>query len=1294
MKVFENNYKYLEEINIINKLKTSIKNIIKQIEEYKEIKNQYYLTKVEINDINKLIIGKEQQLQKKNDRLTNENLNLEKSKEEKNEKLMEKSNFENLKSNKEEISNILKQEISNIKNKEEEIRKLEENLEISKNQNELKNLLEIITKKRTEKEKIRMQINELENIKLNIANKKDIQIRENANNIEISENENEIQLLEDEIKSKENSIEDLIHQENKLDKLINDYEKDYNLKLSNFNDSQDKIKIIYDNIIKEKSELKLLKEKKIENEKNLKEMNAKIQEYNKKLEEIEELEKKIIENKNAIEYNKKKFKENIQTEKEKKEKLQLAANKQFSEFNTNFNILNNNCKLFKKEFNNAKTQCISKIKEYKNSIKQSLKERIIKNINALMDKDINNIFNYYDDLLKKLKKFNNDDIILLKSSTKDEYFEFHIETKQFHNKNEKHYLYIYDLYGNIFSYEYSAEIEDSFYLEESIFGPKLKNEFQCEYIVYSYNEYYYYNNYYNTNNYFNKTIKSEYYENKEASYEKNIIYKFDHSKFDNFIYNSINEKTKSFDPEKELPRLKFGEDNFEISENSFYVKINDIILTINKLNTFLILLEEDKNNKNFHKLIEELKKDANNIRILFDINSDICTFTKYLISKFNNRKYECPRLNEELNKINDKFICYFKLITSFNDLLTNNNIFKKAYNLKIVLESTNILIPNYFHLYIPDKYIQNINKTINLNDLNINSDLLKLPIISKDNNILSCTYETIEEKFPPFITSLYQDPIKINFLSLVNDLALELTDINEEKYKQCLDYEIDNNQGIVKLFITIPKLENNENEKESHVIKLIINFKSPSCNDVCKIRCKFEFDIIPFYVMVYCEEYELIKMNDNETCLNVTQLFFDDELHFKIKNYINDSPVNYKLEIKYLENNDYEGLKKENIKINENEFSLKLKGDKGDNNLEQNKRISILIIIYFNNNLKINIKIDSLISYFNFQILCYDYENKKFSKSININIGSGKIFKLIDQNNNSNNFDDYSLENIIYPDKITLYFKVLIPIYDNLNCEVKLIPSQSKYFVIKNLQIKKYIQGNFNFQFDLFIDKSIVKSSQEFLIEDEYSFTLRINNVEKKYEILASYQRLSSLRDFNKYKLICIDIDDDNLLQKEIFNKNDFYNYALKGHSFISQFGEMGGIEIDYKANSITKIKVSQKMKCLYLDISGIFGMREWKIFNETTKEIPYNRINIFGVVEDRPKIWCPLYCKYDNEIECLFMKSSLYGTEEEYKPIILEIENKFKNSEDNNFNKFAYKLSSIVIALFNSYNYKNKFLI
>ena len=162
------------------------------------------------------------------------------------------------------------------------------------------------------------------------------------------------------------------------------------------------------------------------------------------------------------------------------------------------------------------------------------------------------------------------------------------------------------------------------------------------------------------------------------------------------------------------------------------------------------------------------------------------------------------------------------------------------------------------------------NKIVNFNELNVNSDLLKLPIISIVNNAVSCSYPNLKLNFGPYISSLYHEPIIINFTSLVKNLSMEIKNL-EKQYIGLLKYNVNNSNGLAQLEIIIPKINTEKTDKELYNIKCQIQFNSPSYTS-CLLDCEFNIKVIPFNIIAYCKEYNLAKIDNENYKLCLTHI--------------------------------------------------------------------------------------------------------------------------------------------------------------------------------------------------------------------------------------------------------------------------------------------------------------------------------------------------------------------------------------------------------------------------------------
>ena len=83
---------------------------------------------------------------------------------------------------------------------------------------------------------------------------------------------------------------------------------------------------------------------------------------------------------------------------------------------------------------------------------------------------------------------------------------------------------------------------------------------------------------------------------------------------------------------------------------------------------------------------------------------------------------------------------------------------------------------------------------INYDNLDINSSLLSMPMISKKDGILKCNYNKISFQKCPFYPELYSKPIILNIVSLVDEeIIAEIQEFQEEEEEEKKDNKKLNN---------------------------------------------------------------------------------------------------------------------------------------------------------------------------------------------------------------------------------------------------------------------------------------------------------------------------------------------------------------------------------------------------------------------------------------------------------------------------------------------------------------------
>ena len=112
--------------------------------------------------------------------------------------------------------------------------------------------------------------------------------------------------------------------------------------------------------------------------------------------------------------------------------------------------------------------------------------------------------------------------------------------------------------------------------------------------------------------------------------------------------------------------------------------------------------------------------------------------------------------------------------------------------------------------------------------------------------------------------------------------------------------------------ITIPKITNIESDdKEIFNIKCKIEFNSLGYIN-CLLDCEFNIEKIPLHIIVYCDECNLVKNNDDNYNLNVTEILSVNSINLHFKHYNIDKILNFTYKIESLEKNTSNNLKYKN----------------------------------------------------------------------------------------------------------------------------------------------------------------------------------------------------------------------------------------------------------------------------------------------------------------------------------------------------------------------------------------------
>ena len=375
-----------------------------------------------------------------------------------------------------------------------------------------------------------------------------------------------------------------------------------------------------------------------------------------------------------------------------------------------------------------------------------------------------------------------------------------------------------------------------------------------------------------------------------------------------------------------------------------------------KLNELFNAFEEDKKNK----AIKGIKEIVGNIEnIINDLFSKTKEFNKYFKVEFTNTLYKCFGTQRKIDNLNNQVSQLYENINKLHNLIEEKGLITKVNKLNSIKDDYEFF-KKKLNLFLPKENPSN--KIVNFSEINEKSDLLKLPIISIVNNNVTCSYPNLKLNFGPYISSLYSEPIMINFTSLIKNLSMGIKNI-EPKYKQLLRCFVDNSNGIAQLKINIPKMTNNEKENEIVNIKCKIEFNSPNCGS-CILDCEFNIEIIPLNIIVYCDEYNLAKNNDNNYILCVTEILYGNSINLHFKHYNIDKQLNFTYKIESLEKNTSE---KPEIKKLKDGLQL-IMGNKDEKSI---KRLVCQLTINFNNSFMISINNDCFLFAFDFKFEVY-----------------------------------------------------------------------------------------------------------------------------------------------------------------------------------------------------------------------------------------------------------------------------------------------------------------------------------
>jgi len=578
-------------------------------------------------------------------------------------------------------------------------------------------------------------------------------------------------------------------------------------------------------------------------------------------------------------------------------------------------------------------------------------------------------------------------------------------------------------------------------------------------------------------------------------------------------------------------------------------------LKILKENLIILLKKQDlfSNCQNFNKYKKEIK----------DFNS-LC-FVKYSDDSkcllINNSLNE---LKKSLEQINTDYNSFFNILN--NDL--NDLEVKKLNNNKGILQK------NYELKELPKNI--NVEDFVDFSEIN-NNDSLSIPIINVDsqNYEISCCFNKIECSLGPIYPSLYSESYRMNILTFSNkNLFIKLVNRikdnkNDEIIHDSPDYLINFNEIInsnmpIEIEIKLPKIQKKLCLKEIHLIEFYLEIEcQKEDNDGNKnlkntsliLPFEIKFELIPIIIKFSTKNNKIIR-NDNYFSIS-ENLYSDEEISFTLEQIDNQQKINIKpfIQIEGLDNNncnepniimlvddEEKGNEKSTIKI----FI--------PNNGKEKSKMNIYVNIYFTENYKIPILIDSIVSPFDYNLLFYDYNDKRFKEencvikyNFENNKNGNKIFKVFIKFELQNGFVNKYLESEFYiENKFDKCFEILN---------------------IDEILNKKQISHNFTFEIKIKVNNKQFPENEI----PKINFVSIINKVKKGSDITF----INEENEFENIYDIKIDCDNPNLE----LNENIYYCVENLGILLNLNESELLNNENEKNSNNIIDLRRNNNNK-------------------------------------------------------------------------------------------------------------------
>ena len=682
---------------------------------------------------------------------------------------------------------------------------------------------------------------------------------------------------------------------------------------------------------------------------------------------------------------------------------------------------------------------------------------------------------------------------------------------------------------------------------------------------------------------------------KNKTHSKNEKIEFNHKCESIFLQSSIFEKN-------DIEHFSiFQKDDFTKKLN-IKDKIEKKLCLINTISSPISFKKEEKD-----KMIQKAKDNINIFESKITFNGEEFRREKLdnlikRLNHFDEKSLENIKLyGENLKKKLIKLIYAFNVVVQYLNIQTSNGKENDSELEKNVKDLKNLTEKCKENLNLN---LEDVNKVITLNkeieeekifsldhDQNIilhtepkkempiyisNLSYLKYPMISDNGENITFSSKSFQMYLGSFIPSILSSPLIIKLLNIKgNKLTAKITDSD----KGIVTVDETDNENTLKIYLNIQNLKPDKFIKENIQFKLEI--RSQNYNKLL-IPFNLSFQIVPLTILFSLKDYKLTyDLEKKEFNFNSSIVYSYSEIEFRFKylytsnisNQFKDMRVNFDYSLDSLEKNN---SNKPDINKKINSLTLEIpRYEESKNNI-----INFILKIYFSSTFYINIKFNSKIFPYNFDLKCYSYDKKKFT--------SDEIFIYICE------------ERIPY--NYILYYKI-----ENAPIEVGLEPKPTEN--LPNWLRLRAFEPITNDQ-SLIRIKLLVENKPSGYFKDYY-VGVRMNKTEKKINIYPKIINkkvniLKDLFDLPKYKYKELSTLTNIFTEVKEIEKESIYitpfNYYIPFVDNLYPLNNNGKIEPIYESNydffllCFSKelsnfVKFEYKNKNKYNDIIEIIGI-------------------------------------------------------------------------------------------------------